>query len=325
MTPKTNAEAVKNLLDLLKLKKNSEDIFTGPINQEDWARVFGGQVIAQALLSACETIDDGRMPHSLHAYFIRPGRPELAIDFSVSRDRDGKSFSVRRVAASQNGGDGDKIILNMACSFQTPEEGLDYQKPMPKVASPDELENETTLYTQLFENHTDLTVNIPERYKNHLLRPRAIEFRPINQDRYIGTQSTEATQSFWFRLAAPLSDIEAKNQILQRAILAYTTDLMLLSTCLLPHGIKFYDGRIQVASLDHALWFHQDINLNEWHLYEQSSPWSGGGRGMNHGLIYRQDGKLIASVAQEALIRMRKGQENPAPSHIQSNIISLLE
>jgi acyl-CoA thioesterase-2 len=326
MNPKTNEDAVANLLDLLKLKKNGHDVFTGPLNQEDWTRVFGGQVIAQSLLSACETVDGERLPHSLHAYFIRPGQPQFEIDYNVSRDRDGKSFSVRRVAASQNNGTGgDKIILNMACSFQTPEDGLNHQANMAEIAPPEELQNETFLYSQLFANHADLTKDIPERFKNYLLRPRALEFKPLNQDRYIGVKSNEPKQSFWFRLSALLNEHDAGNQILQRAILAYTTDLTLLSTCLLPHGIMFYDRRLQVASLDHALWFHDDINLNEWHLYEQESPWSGGGRGMNHGLIYNRNGKLVASVSQEALIRIRKGQENPAPSHIQSNLSSLLE
>lgn len=306
MDPINQGEAVKNLQNLLSLKDNGNDRFTGPITVEEWARVFGGQVIAQSLLAACHTID-GRLPHSLHAYFIRPGEPKKEIDFEVSRDRDGHSFSVRRVAASQEG----KIILNMACSYQVEEEGLHHQFKMPDVAPPDNLKSEIELYAQLFESRHKITENVPESFKNHLLRPRSIEFRPLVQDRYVNTVKSEPLQGFWFRLASPIN----VSQTLQRAILAYSTDMMFLSTCLLPHGILFTNKSLQVASLDHALWFHEDVNLNEWHLYYQDSPWSGHGRGMNRGLIFNQNGNLIAEVAQEALIRMRKGQDkNPALS-----------
>lgn len=294
-TNQTPAEIVKTLIDLMAIEQIDGDIYRGPITNEPWMRVFGGQVVSQALMAACHTVDDDRLPHSLHAYFVRPGDPKLPIIYDVSRDRDGKSFSSRRVVAKQGG----IPILNLSCSFQTGEDGLHHQFAMPNVVGPENLKSETQLVLDVLNGPPSYSQQSAMANRQHLLRPRPIEFRPINQDRYLSLKKGEPAHCFWFNAIAPLP----RDQNLHRVLLAYASDMMLLSTALLPHGVSWHQQKMQVASLDHALWLHEDFWLDEWLLYALEAPWSGGARGMNRGLVYTQSGKLVASVAQEGLIR----------------------
>ncbi len=272
----------------MQLEQIEVDLFRGRRTNEPWKRVFGGQVIAQALGAACRTVDN-RLPHSLHGYFMRPGDPTLPIVYRVERDRDGRSFSSRRVVAIQQG----KPLLNLAASFHVREAGLSYQIGMPEVPPPEELLNEEVLAAQF----ADLLR--PER-RITFNRTRPIEFRPVDQTTRFSETPRYNGQSYWFRAVAPVPD----DQILHRVLLAYASDTMLLGSSLLPHGKHWMKDPMQEASLDHALWFHEDLRIDEWLLYVQDSHWSGGGRGLSRGLVYSRDGKLVASVAQEGLIRM---------------------
>lgn len=289
---------MENLLELLKLEQIDNDVFRGPITNEPWMRVFGGQVIGQALQAACETIENDRLPHSLHAYFLRPGDPKKPIIYNVERDRDGKSFSSRRVVAKQNG----KPILNLACSFQDFEGGFHHQFDMPDVPPPESLKSELDLIFEVLNGPPSQMQDIINGNLEHIIRKRPIEFRPIDQERYLTLRNSVPKQCTWFKSLTPIPD----NQILQRVLLAFSSDFFLLSTCLEPHAATWDEKRMQVASLDHAVWFHEDFRIDDWLLYVLDSPWAGGGRGMNRGLVYTRDGKLVASVAQEGLIRVSK-------------------
>lgn len=279
---------VDGLVDLLQLEPLEVDLFRGGRTSEPWVRVFGGQVVGQALMAACRTVDSPRLPHSLHAYFMRPGDPNLPIVYQVSRDRDGGSFSSRRVVAIQHG----KPILNLAASFHGEEEGVSHQIEMPDLPGPEGLENERTLIGRRI-------AEVSEQRRNLWLRERPIEFRPVDQDSWLAHRPTPPHQAYWLRAVAPLPD----DQVLHRVLLTYASDMMLLSTSLLPHGLSWVRGDVQEASLDHALWIHRPFRIDDWLLYTQDSPWAGGARGMNRGFIYARDGTLVASVAQEGLIR----------------------
>lgn len=282
-------ELVNKLVELLAMERIDSNIYRGPITNEPQIRVFGGQVIGQALMAACRTVDEDRMPHSLHAYFMRPGNPKEPIVYEVFRDRDGKSFSSRRVVAMQDGAP----ILNMSCSFQAAEEGISHQSPMPNVIGPELLKNES----QLVRDNPEL---FSEPRHTMRMRLRPIEFRPVSGiDHYIA-KKRDPIQYFWFRAAGTIP----QNQIMHRVLLAYASDMMLLSTALLPHGINWDMPQVQVASLDHAVWFHDNFDMGEWLLYALESPWAGGSRGLSHGKVYTQDGRLVASVAQEGLNRV---------------------
>lgn len=285
----TSQEIVDRLIKLLEMERIDSNIYRGPITNEPWQRVFGGQVIGQALMAACRTVDDARMPHSLHAYFMRPGNPKEPIVYEVFRDRDGRSFASRRVVAMQDG----QPILNMSCSFQTLEKGIEHQSTMPDVPPPEALETEIELARAIIDT-------FPEDRRAHRLRPRPIEFRPIAGVDHFGAKKREPKQYFWFKA---VGEIPA-NQELHRVLLAYASDMMLLSTALLPHGINWDMPNVQVASLDHAVWFHDDIDMSDWLLYALDSPWSGGARGLSHGKVFTRSGKLVASVAQEGLNRI---------------------
>lgn len=282
-------QIIDRLVALLEMERIDANIYRGPITNEPWQRVFGGQVIGQALRAACRTCDDVRMPHSLHAYFMRPGNPKEPIVYEVFRDRDGKSFSSRRVVAMQDG----QPILNMSCSFQTEENGISHQAKMPDVPPPDGLLSEIELARSIIDS-------FPEDRRAHRLRPRPIEFRPIAGHDHFGAKKREPVQYFWFKAVGELPT----SQELHRALLAYASDMMLLSTALLPHGINWDMPNVQVASLDHAVWFHDDIDMSDWLLYALDSPWAGNARGLSHGKVFTRTGKLVASVAQEGLNRI---------------------
>jgi len=289
-------DPVATLLATLDLERIDENRFRGSSPQVGWQRVFGGQVIGQALVAAQRTVPADRRIHSLHAYFLRPGNPAHPIEYGVDRIRDGGSFTTRRVVASQLG----HAIFSLAGSFQMPEPGLDHQFAMPGAPPPDALPSEQQLAEQYLQH-------APEGVRRYWQRKRPIELRPVDLAHYVSSRKLEPRQQVWFRATGPLPDDPA----IQEAVLAYASDMTLLDTSLFAHGRAVFDPQIQVASLDHAMWFHRPIRLSEWHLYDQDSPSSSGARGFTRGNIYSASGQLVASVAQEGLVRLR----DPARLH----------
>ncbi len=288
--PSDPAELVAQLTALLDIERIDTDLYLGPRQPGGVGRVFGGQVIAQALQAAQRSIDDAKVAHSLHAYFMRPGHENHPIVYRVVRDFEGRSFANRRVIAMQGG----QPILNMAASFELPAEGLHHQDAMPDVPDPDSLKSERELREAVRDE-------VPEKFRRFFLRARPIEIRPVSPRNWLKPAPQEPVQHSWFRVVAPLPDDLA----LHRAMLAYASDMTLLGTCMLPHGVGWMTGGVQTASLDHAIWLHEPFRFDEWLLYTTDSPWAGHSRGFNRGRIYSRDGRLVASVAQEGLIRVR--------------------
>lgn len=282
--------AVEDLLDILDLERLEVNLFRGKSPQVGWQRVFGGQVIGQALVAACRTVE-GRKPHSLHAYFILPGDPAAPIVYEVERIRDGKSFSTRRVLAIQHG----SAIFALSASFHVEEEGFAHQFPMPAVPPPDALPAETDIKTRILPG-------MPAPVRAYYERERPIELRPVEFGRYLGQRQAEGRFHVWIKATNPLPD----DPIVHQCVLAYASDMTLLDAALIPHGRTVFEKTIQAASLDHALWFHRPFRADEWLLYAQDSPSGHGARGFSRGLIYRQDGTLVASVAQEGLLREKR-------------------
>lgn len=285
----TPAELVERMVRLLDVEEIDTDLYRGPRSTRPnmQGRVFGGQVIGQALVSASRSVDEGRVAHSLHAYFMRAGDPAHPIVYQVMRDYDGRSFATRRVVALQHG----KPILNLAASFQVPEGGMAHQAPMPEVPPPEALMAEADYWAM----HGD---TLRPGVKENLIQPRPVEFRIVHPP---VPGPRPAQQRGWFRAAAPLPDDPA----VHRAVLAFASDMMLLHTSTLPHGVSWMTHSVQTASLDHALWLHEDFRADDWLLYATDSPWSGHARGFNRGQVFTRDGRLVASVTQEGLIRMR--------------------
>lgn len=281
---------VEGLVDLLTVETLDTDLYRGMPLPGGRGRVYGGQVVAQALQAAQMTVE-GRPCHSLHCYFMRPGEEGKPIIFRVARDHDGRTFATRRVIASQNG----EPILNMLLSFQVPEDGFEHQDTMPEVTPPEELISDA----ELWRANAEL---IPAPLREHLLRPRPLEFRHVYARNPLAPFATEPRHASWFRTVAAIGD----DPTLHRAVLAYASDMTLLSTCGLPHAISYFDKQFQIASLDHAIWFHESFRADDWLLYVTDSPSASGGRGFNRGQIFSRDGKLVASVAQEGLIRKRQ-------------------
>lgn len=282
---------VRELEELLTVEEAGEDLFLGHRLKEDHGRIFGGEIIAQALAAATRTVSDDRTVHSLHAYFIRPGDIRVPAEYRVWRDRDGKSFSVRRVTASQHG----EVILNLSCSFQRPEEGASHQRPMPNVLPPEELPTEFDLQQQWLDS-------VVESRKAWIGRPRPVEFRITNVEKWLRKGPQEPVQQSWVKIAAPVGD----DPHLHRALLAWMSDTQLLGTCTLPHGLSWMRDELHDASLDHAIWFHDSFRADDWLLFDMDSPWSGGGRGLNFGRFFTRDGRLVASVSQEGMIRRKR-------------------
>ena len=278
------------LVALLDVEEIDTDLYRGARQPGGIGRVFGGQVIAQALQAAQRSVEPVKTAHSLHAYFMRPGDEQRPIMFRVVRDFEGRSFATRRVIATQGG----QPILNLAASFQLFEDGFAHQDAMPDVPPPETLPSDRELRAAAADD-------IPDKWRRHLLRARPIEIRPVAPRSWVRPEVTEPRQASWFRVAAPIGDDPA----LHRAILAYASDMTLLGTCMLPHGVNWISGGVQTASLDHALWLHEPFRVDDWLLYATDSPWSGHARGFNRGGIYTRDGRLVASVAQEGLIRRR--------------------
>lgn len=283
-------KAVENLLRILDLETLELNLFRGRSPDSGWQRVFGGQVIGQALVASQRTVDTGRRVHSLHGYFMRPGDPEVPIIYEVDRIRDGRSFNTRRVVAIQHG----KAIFSMSASFQISEKGLEHYVEMPDIAAPDTLMSEKKLAEQFIDH-------APENVRKYWQRERPIELRPVDLTHYISKEKLEPKQNVWMRSTGELPADPA----IHEAVLAYASDMTLLDTALFPHGRAIFDPKIQVASLDHSMWFHREFNIRDWHLYAQDSPNSSGARGLTRGGIYTQSGVLVASVAQEGLIRER--------------------
>ncbi len=288
-------DAVQNLLGTLDLESLEHNLFRGRSPQVGWQRVFGGQVVGQALAAACRTVEPDRQAHSLHGYFLRPGDPAVPIIYEVDRIRDGKSFVTRRVVAIQHG----QAIFSMSASFQVEETGqLDHQTPPPQVPAPEALIPEEELKRMVMESAAELV-------KAYWRRERPIELRPVSLRHYTGRERLEAVQQVWFRPTGPLPD----DPVVRKCVLAYASDMLLLDTSLYPHGRSLFDRDLQVASLDHALWFHRPFRMDDWLLYAQDSPSASGARGFNRGAIFTREGVHVASVAQEGLIRVWPGKD----------------
>ncbi len=286
-------EASQELIELLDLERLELNLFRGVgTGGETSTRIFGGHVIAQALASGYKTVQD-RMCHSLHAYFVRPGDPTIPVVYQVDRTRDGGSFTTRRVVAMQNG----KQILTMSASFHITEDGWDHQHLMPEVAGPDGLSERAELRAAVADQFV-------EKQRKEFTRIRPIQIREVAPRDFFAPEPTSDINYMWFRMPAA----KDKNPAMQQCLLAYASDLNLLGSALRPHGLTLFKGGIMTASLDHAMWFHAPVRFENWHLYSMDSPFSGGARGFNRGSVFDRDGRLIASVAQEGLMRKFKSR-----------------
>jgi len=283
--------AMHSLLETLDLERLEMRLFRGKSPQVGWQRVFGGQVVGQALVAATRTVEEeNRFVHSLHAYFVRPGDPSVPIIYEVENIRDGGSFATRRVVAIQH----DKPIYLMTASFQDEEDGFDHQAPMPDVPPPEKLLGEAELKEQFMAAASP-------HIRAYWERPRPIELRPVSLAHYLSSEKLEPHQDIWVRTTGPVP----AERHLQAAVLAYLSDMTLLDVSLNAHSTSVLDPTVQVASLDHAMWFHRPFKLDDWLLYSQESPSASGARGFTRGSLFTRSGVLIASVAQEGLIRKK--------------------
>ena len=280
---------VGELIDLLQLERIEENLFRGQSRDIGTRYVFGGQVLGQALSAAQRTVDPARAVHSLHAYFLRAGDIEAPIVYEVDRARDGKSFSMRRIVAIQHG----ETIFNCAASFQVAESGVEHQVDMPKVPAPEDIPPREPLPAAEL-------ANLPIKLQRWLDRKGPFEFRHVNPRNELKPAKRPPFQQIWFRLIDRAPD----DATLHRAMLAYASDFHLIGTATLPHGISFLQHNVQMASLDHALWFHRPFRVDEWLLYSCDSPSAQGARGLTRGMIFSRDGRLVASTAQEGMIRL---------------------
>jgi acyl-CoA thioesterase-2 len=282
-------DVLEQLIDVLKLKQLDELMFEGCSEDLGFKNVFGGQVCGQAMMAAYQTVEN-RLAHSMHGYFLRPGDHSLPIQYEAQIIRDGSTFSARRIIARQH----NKEIFTLNISFQTPESGFDHQFDMPKTTDPDVLLSELEMRRRF--KHL-----IPEKLRDQFTRDRPIEIRPVNPINYSNPDVRAPYKQNWFRAVAALPD----DQALHHCILTYASDFGLLGTSMLPHGVSFAQKGMQVTSLDHSIWFHRPFRVDDWLLYDMDSPSASNGRGFNRGNIYNQNGELVASVCQEALIRQR--------------------
>lgn len=281
-------DALVHQLDLEVLEVN---LFRGQSNQLGGKNVFGGQVVGQALVAASRTVE-GRAAHSLHAYFLLPGDVAAPIVYEVDRVRDGRSFSTRRVQAIQHG----RPIFSMIASFQLPQPGLEHQVPMPQVPAPEELPSIGSLRDRWIAEAASVSPSMVEAFS----RPLAIDFRPVEAGNPFKPSAGEPFQHIWFKTVEPLPD----DPLLHRCLMAYASDFHLLGTALRPHGQSWFSGQVAMASLDHALWFHREARVDDWLLYAMDSPTSQAARALTRGLIYDRLGHLVASVAQEGMVRL---------------------
>lgn len=280
---------LQELLDCLEVKRIDTHLFTGS-SPERPRRVFGGQVLAQSLNAANRSIDGDRIAHSMHANFLRPGNPKKQIVFEVDPTRDGRSFATRRVVAKQDG----KPIFITSVSYQESEEGLNHEAPMPEVKAPETLQTDYEYWIEMADKH-------PDRFDSPLAQ--AVERRVVKRRDYMDPKPEDPVSHMWFRVPGELGDDPNRHQTL----IAFMSDFALIGAALLPHAYTAMSKRIQAASLDHAIWFHRPCRADEYLLYAMDSPNAGGGRGFSRGQFFTQDGRLVASTAQESLIRMRPG------------------
>lgn len=280
-----------SLADILRLEPIELNLFRGytPMSGMNASRIFGGQVIAQALIAAYGTVE-ARQCHSLHAYFLRPGDPTAPVLYAVERARDGKSFATRRVTAIQHG----EQIFNLSASFQQEEAGMEHQIQPPETPRAEDVSDELAA-------REAAAAKLPAALGDALLRERPIEMRRVEQRDWLSPEPADGMQRYWFRAR----DGFGEGQTIQQAVLAYASDMMLLSSALIPHGLSWLDPSVQMASLDHAIWFHRASDLREWHLYVVDSPSAQASRGFTRGEIFTAQGVLVASVCQEGLIRRR--------------------
>lgn len=289
-SPPSHGTALAALIRLLDLEQLEQNLFRGRSPQDGWQRVFGGQVLGQALVAATRTVPQTRPAHSFHAYFLIGGDPTTPIIYDVDRVRDGGSFSTRRVKAIQHG----QAIFVMSVSFQKEEPGLEHAVPMPDVPSPETLTPATDLMARFLDK-------LPEAMRDYWRSEHPVDLRPVDVSRYLRREKRPPEQHIWMRANGALPD----DPNLHRCILAYASDFTLLDTALIAHGKLLFDGDLQLASLDHALWFHRPFRADDWLLYSQESPSTQSARGFCQGRIFTRDGRLVASVAQEGLMRLR--------------------
>jgi acyl-CoA thioesterase-2 len=282
-----NSDVVQKLVSTLGIEQIGENVFRGNHLDLGLTHVFGGQVLAQALTAAYRTVE-GRHAHSMHAYFLLPGNIREHIDYEVHRIRDGRSFTTRRVIASQASGP----IFNMSASFQIEENGFEHQSSMPDVPQPESLSSSTTLHRKAAQKSTG-------RIRDFFLADQPIDLRFVDPMNYLSPVKRKPGRCAWFKTNQPIPD----DPVMHKCILAYASDFGLLETSLLPHGVTFLNRKMVVASLDHSLWFHRPFHIDEWLLYVLDSPSASRARGFSRGTIFSSDGKLVASVAQEGLIR----------------------
>jgi acyl-CoA thioesterase-2 len=286
--PATAARLVGELVDLMQMQPLGEDRFLAQSENIGTPAVFGGQVLGQSLAAASRTVGADRPVHSMHAYFLLPGE-HAPIEYSVDRVRDGRSFTTRHVVARQR----DRIIFEMSASFQTVDEGIEHQLEMPAEAEPEGLPSE-------LEQRRALGDRLPERWRNAALSPHGIEYRRVDPDDLLDPAPRPSQAALWMRAIAPLPD----DPVVHRALLAYASDHGLLRAAMLPHGLSFMSGRVRPASLDHAMWFHRDFRMDDWLLYVIDSPSASGARGFCRGSLFTRDGRLVASTAQEGMLRV---------------------
>jgi acyl-CoA thioesterase-2 len=279
---------LEDLVKVMTLERLEDDLFRGESRDIGSPQVFGGQVLGQALTAAAATVE-GRDAHSLHAYFLRRGDFNSPIVYEVDRARDGNHFSTRRVIAIQHGAQ----IFNLSASFQSEESGLDHQLPMPEVPPPEEL-------TDLDEHLRTFLPKLPEGLRRVLERKRPFEFRPVKPPDILQPQQMEPFRNIWFRAAGRLPRDEA----LHRCLLAYVSDFNLLDTAVMPHGLPIPPRKLIMASIDHAMWFHRSVRVDDWLLYATDSPSASGARGFARGSIFSKEGRLVASTSQEGLMRV---------------------
>src|SRR5690554_478550 len=284
------SQLLDNLVSLLALEKIEENLFRGRSEDLGFRQLFGGQVLGQALSAASQTVDPARKVHSVHGYFLRPGDASMPIVYQVEMPRDGGSFTTRTVSAIQKG----RAIFTLMASFHGEERGVSHQSPMPEVPGPEGLKSELEI---CLENQHLL----PDAVRDSVLCPKPIEIRRINGYNPFKPKASEPQQYIWFRADGQLPDDDHRH----RYLFAYASDFNLLSTASLPHGFSTWSPRMQVASLDHAVWFHRPLRMDDWLLYAMDSPSASGARGFSRGLVYNRAGELVASVAQESLMRER--------------------
>lgn len=282
------SKVLEQLVKLLELKAIETNVFIGDSQDLGFKSLFGGQVLGQALVAASRTVDKDRLIHSLHGYFLRPGKSDEPIYYEVDLIRSGKSFSTRRVVAKQGG----LAIFSMSASFQTPEKGFEHQSEKPSVPGPDGILNE-------LEQIRLIKDKVPESIRDKFTADRPIEIRVVDPVDYFAPHKRPALRYSWFKTTAQLPD----DPLIHLAMLAYASDFGLATSALLPHGVTFFNPHMQVASLDHAMWFHRPFRMDQWLLYVTDSPSASAGRGFNRGQIFTQQGILVASVTQEGLIR----------------------